>query len=99
MSIYEKPVLSAFADMTLKDFMDLLSENALVKSRLSESEPPADGWRTLRETARFLRIAPVTLRHWINAGKFPPPDRGGGGKGRKMAWKLDTIKDWSDRRA
>ena len=47
-----------------------------------------NGLLRARTVCRLLDCSDRTLRRWVDAGKFPPPDRK---IGRTLRWRFDTV--------
>ena len=48
------------------------------------------GYWSLTDVAEYLQRSESWIRRLVYAGRFPPPELGGG-KGAKMAWRPETI--------
>lgn len=57
--------------------------------------PPAtateDGFMSAGTVRQFLDVPDRTLRRWISAGRFPPPDLR---IGKSLRWRRSTVLAW-----
>ena len=60
---------------------------------VTDNESGLDRLMSVRSVIIALDCGDRTLRRWIGAGKFPPPDVR---IGRNLRWKATTVKAWID---
>ncbi len=61
------------------------------QSDLQPATAPEDGYMTAKTVRQFLDVPDRTLRRWISAGRFPPPDLR---IGISLRWRRSTVLRW-----
>ena len=49
---------------------------------------------SILDIAQMLQVHPQTMELRLREGKFPAPDYGGQGRGKKRFWTLETVDEW-----
>lgn len=70
--------------------IELIAEAVVRKLERAKLRAPAGYW-SLTDVSEYLQRSESWIRRMVYAGRFPPPELGGG-KGAKMAWRPETIK-------